>query len=158
MMLSKKRKAMGTGQYANPDMFSGSQRPGQWNEKSTAQAARIHRRKSDTVPAKISRSWILTQSMLQVLAKHEHTNYHLLFTDDESWMFYAHDHRTKWIASWDDADEIERPSYFHQKIMFMIFFNGTGEYKTAVLSGGQKVNCVYFIEFELRHLTEICYP
>jgi hypothetical protein len=37
----------------------------------------------------------LAQSMLQALAKHEHTNYHFLFTRDESWMFDADDHRTR---------------------------------------------------------------
>jgi hypothetical protein len=82
----------------------------------------------------------LAQSMLQALVKHEHTNYHFVFTGDESWMFYAYDHRTRWVASWDDVDEIERPSHFHQKTMFTIFFNGTGEYKIAILPEGQKVN------------------
>jgi predicted transcriptional regulator len=37
----------------------------------------------------------LAQSMLQALAKHEHTNHHVPFTGDESWMFYAYDHRTR---------------------------------------------------------------
>jgi hypothetical protein len=37
----------------------------------------------------------LAQSMLQALAKHEHANYHFLFTGDESWMFYAYDHRKR---------------------------------------------------------------
>jgi hypothetical protein len=36
----------------------------------------------------------LAQSMLQALVKHEHTNYHFLFAGDQSWMFYAYDHRT----------------------------------------------------------------
>jgi hypothetical protein len=71
----------------------------------------------------------LAQSMFQPLAKHEHTNYHFLFTDDESQMFYACDHRTRWVASWVDVDKIERPSHFHQKTMFTIFFNGTGSTK-----------------------------
>jgi hypothetical protein len=78
----------------------------------------------------------LAQSMLEALAKHEHTNYHFLFTNDESWMFYVYGHRTSWIASWDDVDEIERPLHFHQKAMFMIFFNGAGEYNTAILPEG----------------------
>jgi hypothetical protein len=41
----------------------------------------------------------LAQSMLQALVKHKHTNYRFPFTGDESWMFYAYDHRTRWIAS-----------------------------------------------------------
>jgi hypothetical protein len=68
----------------------------------------------------------LAQSMLQALAKHEHTSYHFLFTGDESWMFYAYDYQTRLVASWDDVDEIERLSYLHQRTMFTVFFDGTG--------------------------------
>jgi hypothetical protein len=100
----------------------------------------------------------LAQSMLQALAKHEHTNYHFLFTGDESWMFHAYDHRTRWVTSWADVDEIERPSHFDQKTMLSVFFNGTGEYKIATLPEGQKVNSAYFIESALRPLAEICDP
>jgi hypothetical protein len=49
----------------------------------------------------------LAQTMLQGLAMQEHTNYHFLLTCDESWMFCADDHRTRWVASWDDVDEFE---------------------------------------------------
>jgi hypothetical protein len=100
----------------------------------------------------------LVQSMLQALAKHEHTNYHFPFAGDESWMVYAYDHRTRWVASWDDVDEIERPSHFHQKTMFTVFLNGTWEYKITIPPDGQKVNSAYFIESVLRPLAEICYP
>jgi hypothetical protein len=100
----------------------------------------------------------LAQSMLQALAKHEHTNYHFPFTGDKSWMFYTYDHRTRWVASWDDVDEIERPSHFHQKTRFTVFFNSTGEHNIAILPAGQKVNSAYFIESVLRPFAEICYP
>jgi hypothetical protein len=100
----------------------------------------------------------LAQSMLQGLAKHEHTNYHFLFTGDESWMSHAYDRRTRWVAFWDDVDEIERPSHFHQKTMFPVFFNGTGEYKIAILPEGQKVNGAYFIKSVLPPFGKICYP
>jgi hypothetical protein len=100
----------------------------------------------------------LTQSMLEALAKHEHTNYHFLFTGDESWMFCVYDHRTRLVASWDDIDESERPSHLHQKTMFTVSFNGTGEYKIAILPEGQKVNSTYFIESVQRPLAEICHP
>jgi hypothetical protein len=53
-------------------------------------------------------------------------NDHFLFTDDESWMFYACGHRTRWVVSWDDVDEIERPSHFHQETMFTIFVKSAG--------------------------------
>jgi hypothetical protein len=49
----------------------------------------------------------LAQSVLQALAKPEHTNYHFPFTGDESRMPYAYDHRTRLVASSDDVDEIE---------------------------------------------------
>jgi hypothetical protein len=67
----------------------------------------------------------LVQSMSQALAKHEHTNYHIPSTD-ESWMFQADDHRTKWVASWDDVTEIQQPSHFHQKRMFTVFSMAQG--------------------------------
>jgi hypothetical protein len=51
----------------------------------------------------------LAQSTLQALAKHEHVNFLFLFTGDETWMFSASDHRTMWLASWDDAEQIGRP-------------------------------------------------
>jgi hypothetical protein len=49
----------------------------------------------------------LAQSMFQESAKHEHMNYHFLCTGDKSWIFYPRDHRTRWVASWDDVDGIE---------------------------------------------------
>jgi hypothetical protein len=99
----------------------------------------------------------LAQSMLQALAKHEHANYHFLFTGDQSWMFYAYDCRRRWVASWNDLDEIEWPSHFGQKTMFTVFFNGTGEWKIGILAEGEKMNSAYFIESMLRPLPEICY-
>jgi histone-lysine N-methyltransferase SETMAR len=73
-------------------------------------------------------------------------------------MFHAYDHRARWVASSDDVDEIERPSHFHQKTMFTVFFNGTGKYKIAVFLEGQKVNSASFMEFVLRRLAKICSP
>jgi hypothetical protein len=42
--------------------------------------------------------------------------------------------------------------------MFTVFFNGTGEYKFAILPEGQNVNSAYFIKSVLRPLADICYP
>jgi hypothetical protein len=42
--------------------------------------------------------------------------------------------------------------------MFTVFFNGTGEYKIAILPEGQKANRAYFIESVLCPLATICYP
>jgi hypothetical protein len=44
----------------------------------------------------------------------------VLFTGDESWMFYAYDHRTMWVVSWDDVVKSERPSHFQEKTIFTI--------------------------------------
>jgi hypothetical protein len=96
--------------------------------------------------------------MLQALSKHKRTNYHFLFTCDESWMFYPDGYRTGGVAAWDDIHEIERPPPFHQKIMFTIFFNGTGECKIAILPERQKGNRTYFIGCVRRPLTKIYYP
>jgi hypothetical protein len=73
------------------------------------------------------------QGMLQELAKHEHTKFYFLFTRDEWRIFYAYDHRTMWVASWDDVDEIERRSHVQQKTMFTLFVNGTDDYKIVIL-------------------------
>jgi hypothetical protein len=42
--------------------------------------------------------------------------------------------------------------------MITVFFNGTGEYKIAILPEGQKVNSAYSIESVLRPLAEIYHP
>jgi hypothetical protein len=44
------------------------------------------------------------------------------------------------MASWVDIEEIERLSHFRDKTMFVIFVNGTGDYKIFILPGGQRVN------------------
>jgi hypothetical protein len=67
----------------------------------------------------------LAQAMLQELAKHQASNFRFLFTGDESRLFYAYHCETMLTASWDDVEEIERPSHFHEKTVLVIFFNGT---------------------------------
>jgi hypothetical protein len=103
----------------------------------------------------------LAQSTRQALAttpKHQHTNFHFLFTGDEIWMFSAHDHRTMLIASWDDIEDIGRPSHFQQKTMVTIFFNGTGECKIAILPQGHKMKRTHFIGCVVLSLVEMCSP
>jgi hypothetical protein len=60
--------------------------------------------------------------------------------------------------SWDDVDEIERASHFQQKTRLTIFFNGTDEYKIAILPDGQKMDGRYFMECVLGPFTEVCCP
>jgi hypothetical protein len=62
------------------------------------------------------------------------------------------------MPSWDDVDGIERLCHFQQKTMLTIFFNGTREYKIAILLADQKMNSRYFIACVLGPLTEVCYP
>jgi hypothetical protein len=81
-----------------------------------------------------------------------------LFTGDESWLFYAYHHKTICAASWGDVEEIERRSHFHEKTMFVIFFNGIADYKTVVLPQGQRMNSTFFIESVIRPLAGFCSP
>jgi hypothetical protein len=64
--------------------------------------------------------------MLPELAKHQASNFRFLFTGDESWLFDAYHHKTMWAASWDDVEEIERHSHFHEKTVFVIFSMESG--------------------------------
>jgi hypothetical protein len=98
----------------------------------------------------------LAQSALQALAKHQHTNFHFLFTCDEAWMFSAHDHRTMWVASWNDVEEIGRPPHFQQKTKVTIFFDGTAERKIAILPQRHKMNSTAFMGCVLEPLVEMC--
>jgi hypothetical protein len=77
------------------------------------------------------------QRVLQALAKYQHRHFQFLFTGDKSWMFYADNHRTTWVASWEDIDELERPLHSQQKTILTILFNGTGEYNIAILPARQ---------------------
>jgi hypothetical protein len=55
------------------------------------------------------------ERMRQALAKHHRSHFYFLFTGDDSWMFYAYNHRRMEVPSWDDVDETERPFHFQQK-------------------------------------------
>jgi hypothetical protein len=73
-------------------------------------------------------------------------------------IFSAHDHRTMWVASWDDVEEIGGSSHFQQKTVVTIVFNGTGECKITILPQGNKINSTYFIGSFVQRLTEMCSP
>jgi histone-lysine N-methyltransferase SETMAR len=98
------------------------------------------------------------QAMLRELAKHQASNFRFLLTGHQSWLFYAYHHETMLAASWDDVDEIERPSHFHEKTMFVIFFNGTGDHTSVILPQEQRMNSTSFIECVIRPLAGFCYP
>jgi hypothetical protein len=99
----------------------------------------------------------LAERTPQALAKHERNHFHFLFAGNESPMFYAYNHQTMSVLYWDDVDGTGRPSHFQQETILTIFFNGTREYKSAVLPAGQKMNSRYFMECVPRPLTEVCY-
>jgi hypothetical protein len=63
----------------------------------------------------------LAQSMAQVLAKHKCCHSLFPFTFDEPRMFDVYNHRTIWVASWDDFGGIDRLSHFWQKTMLTVF-------------------------------------
>jgi hypothetical protein len=65
-------------------------------------------------------------SALQTLEKHAASNFHFLWTGDESWMLNEYDHETVWAASREEVDELGRPTHYHGKTMATAFFNGTG--------------------------------
>jgi hypothetical protein len=65
-------------------------------------------------------------SMLQTPESHAASNFHFLWTGDESWMFYECDHEKIWAASWEKVDELERTTHYHRKTIVTAFFNGTG--------------------------------
>jgi histone-lysine N-methyltransferase SETMAR len=96
--------------------------------------------------------------MLRILQTHESTGFHFLFTGDESWIFYSYNHRTQWVASWEELDEVERPSHYHRKTMVTVFFNGTGDFLIDILPEGLKMNSTYFANNIIDVIAGSCYP
>jgi hypothetical protein len=96
--------------------------------------------------------------MLVELGKHQASNFHFLFTGDESWIFYVYHHRTMWAASWEDVDEVERSSHYREKIMLTVFFNGTGEVFLNMLPQRDTMDSDYFSDEIIGGLDQFCYP
>jgi hypothetical protein len=53
----------------------------------------------------------LAKLMLEILAKHAISNFHFLFTGDESWLLYAYHVPAMWTLCPANVDEIGRPSH-----------------------------------------------
>jgi hypothetical protein len=79
-----------------------------------------------TVAQKAKRAG-MAESILETLESHTASSFHFLWTDRESWMVYEDHHETMQAASWEEADELERPMHYHRKAMPTAGFNGTGE-------------------------------
>jgi hypothetical protein len=84
----------------------------------------------------------MTGSILQMLESHTGSNFHFLWTGDESGLFYEDHHETIWAASWKGVDELERPTHYHKKTMITVFCIGVGEYFLNILprSGSKSTN------------------
>jgi hypothetical protein len=53
----------------------------------------------------------MAESMLRTVESHTASNFHFLWTGDESWMFYEPRHESMWGASWEEVDELEWPRH-----------------------------------------------
>jgi histone-lysine N-methyltransferase SETMAR len=96
--------------------------------------------------------------MLRILATHQSTGFHYLFTGDESWIFYTYYDRTRWVYSWEDVEEAVRPSHYQKKTMVTIFFNGSGQFVIDILPIGVKMDSTYFADNIIDTLAGSCYP
>jgi histone-lysine N-methyltransferase SETMAR len=100
----------------------------------------------------------LAGCMLKALSNHQASNFHFLFTGDESWMFYIYQRTHMWALSFGAVEQIQRKTHHENKTMFTIFFNGTGEYFIDILPQGQTMNGQYFADHVIKPLARVCYP
>jgi hypothetical protein len=77
------------------------------------------------VAQKVAREEV-AKTMLQILASHAASNFHFLFSGDESWLLYAYHIRTIWTLCRKNVDQVQPPSHVAMKTMATVFFNGTG--------------------------------
>jgi hypothetical protein len=97
-------------------------------------------------------------SRLQTLETHAASNFHFLWTGDESWAFYEHHHETMWAVSWEEGDELERPRHYHRRTMATAFVNGTGENFLNILPRSRSMDTKHFAEELVYGLEDVCYP
>jgi hypothetical protein len=97
-------------------------------------------------------------SMLETPESHAASNFHFLGTDDESWMFHQYHHETTWGASWEEVDELERPTDYHRRRIVTAFFNCTGQYLVNILPRSRCIDTKYFAQEILSGLEDVCYP
>jgi histone-lysine N-methyltransferase SETMAR len=100
----------------------------------------------------------LAGSMLAELEMHRASNFHFLYTGDESWLFYHYDQQHMWAASWEEVDDLERPSHHQKKTMLTVFFNGTGQFFMNLMPPREKMNSKYFEREIIQNLGILCYP
>jgi hypothetical protein len=96
--------------------------------------------------------------MLQTPESHAASNFHFLWTGDESCMFYEYHYETIWTASWEEVDELERPAHYHRKTMVTGFLNGIWHYFVNIMPRSRSIDTSYFAGEIIGGLKDVCYP
>jgi hypothetical protein len=96
--------------------------------------------------------------MLQTLESHAASNFHVLWTSDESQMFCDYRHKPLWAASWEQVDELGWPTHCRRKTTVTGFFNDTGEYFMNILPRSSSMDTKCFAEELVGGLEHVCYP
>jgi hypothetical protein len=63
-----------------------------------------------------------------------------------------------WAASWEEVDELERPTHYHRKTMVSVSVNGRGEYFLNGLPRSRSIDTSYFTGEIIGELEDVCYP
>jgi hypothetical protein len=109
-----------------------------------------------TPAQKVSRVEI-AKRMLGELAKHQASNFHFIYTRDESWFLSEYRQTNRWVPVWDDTPTVVKPSHRQEKRMVIIFLNGTGDWVINVLPKGVHMDGDYFADQILTSVAEFCY-
>jgi hypothetical protein len=110
-----------------------------------------------TVGEKVAREHV-AKNILEILATHAASNFHFLFTGDESWLLYAYHVRIMWTLCPENVDQVQRASHITEKTMPTVFFNRTGLHMIDILPQNQKIDAEYFSEDIIPLLVSICCP
>jgi hypothetical protein len=73
-------------------------------------------------------------------------------------MFYDYDYETTWAASWEEVDELERPTHCHRKTIVIVFLTGPGQFFLNILLWSRSMDTNYFAGEIVRGLEDVCYP
>jgi histone-lysine N-methyltransferase SETMAR len=109
------------------------------------------------VGQKVARERV-AKNMLEILATHAASDFHFLFTGDESWLLYAYHLRTMWTLCPENVHQVRSASHMSKKTMATVFFNGTGLHMIHILHQNQKRDAEYFSEYIIPSLVSIFCP
>jgi histone-lysine N-methyltransferase SETMAR len=99
----------------------------------------------------------VAENMLEILATHAASNFHFLFTGDESWLLEAYHVETMWTLCPENVDQVQKASHITKKTMANVFFNETGLH-IDILPRNQKMDAEYFSEYIIPSLVSIYCP